>query len=33
MSGNTYFIYTVILAVLFIGILFWAFGKKRKKTF
>jgi len=33
MSENAYFIYTAILAVLFIGALFWAFGKKRKKRF
>ncbi len=33
MSGNAYFIYTAILMVLFIGVLFWAFGKKRKKRF
>ncbi|MCL4471637.1 MAG: cbb3-type cytochrome oxidase subunit 3 [Sulfuricella sp.] len=33
MSGNAYFIYTAILLVLFIGVLLWAFGKKRKKRF
>ncbi|HUW38794.1 MAG TPA: cbb3-type cytochrome c oxidase subunit 3 [Rhodocyclaceae bacterium] len=33
MSGDAYFIYTVILVALFIGMLFWAFGKKRKKRF
>ena len=33
MHENAYFIYTVILVVLFIGILFWAFGKKRKRRF
>lgn len=33
MSGNAYFIYTVILMALFIGVLFWAFGSKRKKRF
>ncbi|MBI3575516.1 MAG: cbb3-type cytochrome c oxidase subunit 3 [Gammaproteobacteria bacterium] len=33
MSGNAYFIYTAILMVLFIGVLFWAYGKKRKKRF
>lgn len=33
MSENHYFIYTVILMVLFIGIVFWAFGKQRKKRF
>lgn len=33
MSENTYFISTAILMVLFIGVLFWAFGKKRKKRF
>lgn len=33
MSGNAYFIYTALLMVLFIGVLFWAFGKKRKKRF
>ena len=33
MSENAYFIYTAILVVLFIGVLFWAFGKKRKKRF
>ena len=33
MSGNAYFIYTAILMVLFIGVLFWAFSKKRKKRF
>ena len=33
MRGSAYFIYTAILVVLFIGVLFWAFGKKRKKRF
>jgi len=33
MSGNAYLIYTALLMVLFIGVLFWAFGKKRKKRF
>ena len=33
MSGNAYLIYTAVLMVLFIGVLFWAFGKKRKKRF
>lgn len=33
MSENAWFIYTVVLLVLFIGVLFWAFGKKRKKRF
>jgi cytochrome c oxidase cbb3-type subunit 4 len=33
MSGNAYFIYTAILMALFIGVLFWAYGKKRKKRF
>ncbi len=33
MHENAYFIYTVILVALFIGILFWAFGKKRKRRF
>ena len=32
MSGNAYSIYTVILVVLFIGVLLRTFGKKRKKT-
>jgi cbb3-type cytochrome oxidase subunit 3 len=31
MSENYYFIFTALLIVLFIGILFRAFGKKRKK--
>ena len=33
MSGNACAIYTVILLVLFIGVLLWTFGKKRKKRF
>ncbi len=33
MSGNGYLIYTVVLVALFMGVLFWAFGKKRKKRF
>jgi cytochrome c oxidase cbb3-type subunit 4 len=33
MSENHYFIYTALLILLFIDILFWAFGKKRKKRF
>lgn len=33
MSENYYFVCTALLIVLFIGILFWAFGKKRKKRF
>lgn len=33
MSENAYFIYMAILMVLFIGVLFWAFGKKRKNRF
>lgn len=33
MSENAWFIYTVILLVLFIAVLFWAFGKTRKKRF
>jgi cytochrome c oxidase cbb3-type subunit 4 len=33
MHKYAYFIYTVMLLVLFIGVLFWAFGKKRKKRF
>ena len=33
MSENAWFIYMVILLVLFIGVLFWAFGKTRKKRF
>lgn len=33
MSENHYFIYTVLLILLFIDILSWAFSKKRKKRF
>ena len=33
MSGNAYFIYTAVLMVLFISVLFWAFGKQHKKRF
>jgi cbb3-type cytochrome oxidase subunit 3 len=33
MSQNAFFIYTIVLMVLFIGVLFWAFSKKRKKRF
>lgn len=33
MSENAWFIYTAILLVLFIGVLFWVFGKARKKRF
>lgn len=33
MSDNAYFIYTVVLLVLFVGVVVWAFGKKRKKRF
>lgn len=33
MGGIAYFIYAVVLIVLFIGVLFWAFGKKRKQRF
>lgn len=33
MSDSAYLIYTAILMVLFIGVLFWAFGNKRKNRF
>jgi cytochrome c oxidase cbb3-type subunit 4 len=33
MGGIKYLIYTVVLLVLFIGVLFWAFGQKRKNRF
>ena len=33
MSQAAYTIYTIVLMALFIGVLFWAFGKKRKKRF
>jgi cytochrome c oxidase cbb3-type subunit IV len=32
-SENAYIVYTIVLLALFIGVLFWAFGKKRKKRF
>lgn len=33
MHVSPYFIYTAVLLAFFIGVLFWAFGKKRKKRF
>lgn len=33
MSDPAYFVYTAVLLVLFVGVLVWAFGKKRKKRF
>ena len=33
MHENAYFIYIAILVALFIGVLFWVFGRKRKKRF
>lgn len=33
MHKDAYFIYTGVLAALFIGVLFWVFGRKRKKRF
>lgn len=33
MGQNAYIVYAIILLALFIAVLFWAFGKKRKKPF
>lgn len=33
MTENSYFIFTIFLIILFLGILFWTFRKKRKKRF
>ena len=33
MNNIDYVIYLLLLIVLFAGVLFWAFGRKRKKRF
>ncbi len=33
MSTGAYLVFTAILLALFVGVLVWAFGKKRKKRF